>query len=450
MNMQDNKYNASNIFKRSFRMLIVTIVVFMLTISTVCADDVDDDIENNAITVEEVDEATITMVESINGMIAGEENETSTTAIRSADEPVVNCRKCAIYDRKSKRVIYGKNEDVKCAMASTTKIMTAMIVLKNADLNKQVEISTKAAETGGSRLGLKAGDKITIRDLLYGLMLRSGNDAAVALAIEVGGSVEGFAELMNATAKEIGLKKTNFVTPHGLDNPEHYTTATELAVLTDYALANDIFKNIVATKNYTITINGYPKALINTNELLGVLDGVVGVKTGFTNGAGRCLVTETIRGDRDLIIVVLGADTKKDRTRDSVKLINFGFNSFKEINIEEQINELFNEWCKINSERITLIKANNKKVDLKISELSTKTMLLQEKDINGFTYEINTIITLEAPVQHNAKVGNLIIRLNNDIIDQVDILLKNDIEKKEWHDYLCEFCRTILKCFNRL
>ncbi len=424
------------------KILIVLFLAFIFSVSTVCADDVDYETENYNILQEEID---ITTKD-----ISKNANEISATSSKLSKEPTINSRKCAIYDRKSKRVIYGKNEDVKCAMASTTKIMTATIVLENADLNKQVEITLKAAGTGGSRLGLKTGDKITIRDLLYGLMLRSGNDAAVALAIEVGGSVEGFSELMNEKARELGLKKTNFVTPHGLDNPEHYTTATELALLTDYALSNDIFKNIVATKNYTITINGYPKALTNTNELLGVLDGVVGVKTGFTNGAGRCLVTETIRGDRDLITVVLGADTKKDRTKDSVQLINFGFGSFKEFDLEEEVNEFFNEWCKINSERITLIKAKEEKVSLKMSELKTKTILLQEKDINKFEYEINSIVILEAPVLNNTKVGNISIRLNDEIIDQVDIILKNDIKKKEWHDYLREFCRTILKYFNRV
>ena len=446
--MRKNKSigDIGNISKKTFRIFIIVFISLMLMISTVWADDVDDGIENENINTEELDAITKTIIGEINETIS-EEDKTITTSSSISNEPAINSRKCAIYDRKSKRVIYGKNEDTKCPMASTTKIMTATIVLENADLNKQVEIAAKAAGTGGSRLGLKTGDKITIRDLLYGLMLRSGNDAAVALAIEVGGNLEGFANLMNAKAKELGLKKTNFVTPHGLDNPEHYTTAAELAILTDYALSNDIFKNIVATKNYTITINGDPKALNNTNELLGVLDGVVGVKTGFTNGAGRCLVTETIRGDRDLITVVLGADTKKDRTKDSVKLINFGFRSFKEFNLEEEVNKFFDEWCKINSERINFIKAKKEKISLEMSDLGTKTMLLKEKDMGSFSYEINTIVNIEAPVPYNTKIGNIIIRLNDEIIDQVDIIVKNKIEKKEWNDYLREFCRTILNKF---
>ena len=146
-------------------------------------------------------------------------------------------------------VLYGKNENNKVKMASTTKIMTATIVIENCDLNETVTVSKKAGGTGGSRLGIKAGDKISVNDLLYGLMLCSGNDTAVALAEHVGGSVDGFANMMNAKAKELGLNNSHFVTPHGLDKDEHYTTAYELALLTDYALRNETFAKIVATRN---------------------------------------------------------------------------------------------------------------------------------------------------------------------------------------------------------
>ena len=193
-------------------------------------------------------------------------------------------------------------------MASTTKIMTTIVILEKADLNETVTVSAKAGGTGGSRLGLKRGDKASVRDLLYGLMLRSGNDAAVALAEHVGGSVKGFAELMNEKAIELGLTNTHFVTPHGLDDANHYTTALELAKLTDYAMDNETFAKIVGTKSTTIYINNQSRQINNTNELLGVLNGVVGVKTGFTNNAGRCLVTETKRNNMDIITIVLGAD----------------------------------------------------------------------------------------------------------------------------------------------
>ena len=230
----------------------------------------------------------------------------------------LNSRSCVVIDRLAQSILYGKNEKNKVKMASTTKIMTAIIVLENSSLDTTVEASKKAAGTGGSRLGLKTGDKITIRDLMYGLMLCSGNDAAVCLAESVGGSIEGFSELMNTKAQELELHNTHFESPHGLDSDQHYTTAYELALLSDYALKNPTFLNIVGTKNHTVTINGTPKTLSNTNELLGNLDGVYGIKTGFTNGANRCLVTACKRGNMDIICVVLGADTKNFRTKDSI------------------------------------------------------------------------------------------------------------------------------------
>lgn len=236
------------------------------------------------------------------------------TVANVSEEPKINSRAAVVIDRKSKTILYGKNETDKRAMASTTKIMTAMVVIQNTNLDNVVEVSKKAAGTGGSRLKLKTGDKVSVRDLLYGLLLRSGNDAAVALAEYVGGSIEGFAKLMNENAKNLNLSNTHFVTPHGLDSEEHYTTAYELAILADYALSNCVFAQIVNSKAYNITINGNSRTISNTNELLGNLNGVYGVKTGFTNGAGRCLVTSTKRGDLDIICVVLGADTKRQNT----------------------------------------------------------------------------------------------------------------------------------------
>ena len=160
-------------------------------------------------------------------------------------EPQINSRIALIYDRASGKIMYEKNGNKQTPMASTTKIMTAIVVLENANLKDVVTIDSKAAGMGGSRLGLKKNDKITVNDLLYGLMLRSGNDAAVALANHVGGSIEGFAEMMNAKAKEMGLTNSHFVVPHGLDNEGHYTTAYELAKMADYALQIEKFKEIV-------------------------------------------------------------------------------------------------------------------------------------------------------------------------------------------------------------
>lgn len=166
-------------------------------------------------------------------------------------EPSINSRAAIVLDRNSGLILYGKNENEKRKMASTTKIMTAIVVIENANLESIVTISQKAAGTGGSRLGLHTNDKVSVKDLLYGLLLCSGNDAAVALAEFVGGDLPGFSNLMNNKVSELGLTSTHFVTPHGLDNESHYTTAYELAKIADYALKNKTFRNIVGTKNHT-------------------------------------------------------------------------------------------------------------------------------------------------------------------------------------------------------
>ena len=266
-------------------------------------------------------------------------------------------------------------------------------------------------------------------------MLRSGNDAAVALAEHVGGSVQGFADMMNKKAEELGLVNTHFVTPHGLDDSQHYTTALELAELTDYAMQNEKFAQIVGTKSTTININGYPRQINNTNELLGVLNGVVGVKTGFTNNAGRCLVTEVKKNGMDIITVVLGADTKKDRTRDSVKLIEYTYSNYKMYNVREKITKKFNEWKNINSDRIKIIKGKEEKLNLALGEIYVDWLPLQDSKIDTIEYEFNTLTTIEAPVEEWTKIGTMVVKIDGEIIDTIDILNTNQVNKKTWFDY---------------
>ena len=279
-------------------------------------------------------------------------------------------------------------------------------------------------------------------------MLRSGNDAAVALAEYVGGSVQGFADLMNKKAEELGLSNTHFVTPHGLDDSNHYTTALELAKLTDYAMQNEKFAKIVGTKSTTININGYPRQINNTNELLGVLNGVVGVKTGFTNNAGRCLVTEVKRDGMDIITVVLGADTKKDRTKDSVKLIKYTYSNYKMYNVREKIEEQFNNWRDINTDRIQIIKGKGDTMNLKLGDISVYLLPLQDTKIDTLECEFNTITVVEAPVEEKTKIGTVVVKLDGKIIVTIDIINTNKIEKKTWLDYLKTLVKKIYLCLN--
>ena len=383
-------------------------------------------------------------IEEYNKKIDNNEiNKTIETSANLNDEPKINSRSAVVIDRKSKNIIYGKNENVKKAMASTTKIMTAMVVIQNTNLNNTVEISKKAAGTGGSRLGLNAGDKITVKDLLYGLLLRSGNDCAVALAEYVAGSVQEFSNLMNQNAQMLGLNNTHFVTPHGLDEEEHYTTAYELAILADYALNNELFAQIVNKKSYTININKNSKTLNNTNELLGNLNGVYGVKTGFTNGAGRCLVTSIKRGNLDVICVVLGADTKKDRTRDSAKLIEYTFNKYEEIDIKEKIKESFKKWNEINGNRINIEKGESSKLELTLNDKDKIfTYPIEKGTEDNINIEINANLNLKAPVLENTNIGKIKVYYNAKELLEIDILNINKINKKRIKNYMSDIFKN--------
>ena len=392
--------------KKIFYSILIFLLI-LINFSTVCADDVDNEVDF--------------------------EDTIEVTASNVSELPKTNSRRYIVYDRISKSMIIGKNEDIKSAMASTTKIMTTIVILEKADLNEKVTVSAKAGGTGGSRLGLKRGDKASVRDLLYGLMLRSGNDAAVALAEHVGGSVKGFAELMNEKAIELGLTNTHFVTPHGLDDANHYTTALELAKLTDYAMDNETFAKIVGTKSTTIYINNQSRQINNTNELLGVLNGVVGVKTGFTNNAGRCLVTETKRNNMDIITIVLGADTKKDRTKDSVNLIEYTFSKYKMYNLEEQIIKEFNKWKNINEKRILIIKGKTSNPKLALGTIEKATIPICDND--KIEYSINALTEVEAPVEQWNVMGTLTVKLNGEILENIDIVNVNEVQKRDWKDY---------------
>lgn len=411
-----------------FKKIINICIIFMVCLSyinVVFADDESENIDFNEV------------------------NKVIETAAKVEDLPKINSRYAVVIDKNNKTVIYGKNENTKTKMASTTKIMTCLVVLENANLRDVVETSAKAAGTGGSKLKFKKGDKISVNDLLYGLMLRSGNDAAVALAEHVGGSIEDFATLMNKKAVELGLKNTHFETPHGLDSDNHYTTPYELALLTTYALENNIFKTIVGTKSCSININGIPRTIFNTNELLGNLNGVYGVKTGFTNGAGRCLVTAIKRENLDAICVVLGADTKKDRTADSVKLIEYTFKNYESSNISSKINEEFEKWKSINEKRIVIKKGIKPSTKIKLDEYNIKTYPIKKNSENDIKIEINGNLNINAPVRKNTKIGELKVFYDDKCISEIDILTNENIRGKTVFDYIYEMIKDYNKYLKR-
>jgi len=262
--------------------------------------------------------------------------------------------------------------------------------------------------------------------------------------------VENFANMMNEKAIKLGLNNTHFVTPHGLDQDEHYTTAYELAKITKYALDKPEFRKIVGTKTYTITIDGNARTINNTNELLGTLNGVYGVKTGFTNNAGRCLVTSTKRGNLDIICVVLGADTKKIRTQDSVKLIEYACKNYEIIDIEEIINKEFIKWKEKELYTIKIEKAQKSNIILKLSYISNKKIPIKTIEKNNIDIKIECNKDFIAPIEANYKIGKLTASIKGNNIVELDIMIEKQIEKKGVWDYILQLLSQYNNCFEKL
>ena len=233
----------------------------------------------------------------------------------------ISAKKAIVVDAQTGRVLYAQGENDRALIASTTKIMTALIICEQCNVLDRVKIPKEAVGIEGSSMYLQEGEVLTLQELLYGLMLRSGNDAAVALAIYCGGTVEGFAQLMNDKAHRLGMENTHFSNPNGLDAPDHYSTARDMAVLAAYAMENPIFRQTVSTKSVTIG----NRVIQNHNKLLWRVEGADGVKTGFTKAAGRILVSSTTREGRRIIVVTM--DDPNDWL-DHEKLIEDAFSAF--------------------------------------------------------------------------------------------------------------------------
>lgn len=244
-----------------------------------------------------------------------------------ADPPAIQAPSFVLYDLTGDLVLLTQAADEQRAMASVTKLMTALVVLDYTELADEVVISESAAGAGEAEVGLVEGEVWTVWELLNAIVVRSANDAAMALAEHVGGSVAGFAELMNAKAAELGMVNSHFVNPHGLDADGHYSSANDLLRLGLAALDDPVVSQLMRTRvvKFRPTPNGAPRRSVNTNELLGAFAGVAGMKTGFTNNARRVLVSTATRDGRTLVAVVLGAE---DHFADTRELLEYGFEMF--------------------------------------------------------------------------------------------------------------------------
>jgi len=335
--------------------------------------------------------------------------------------PVINAAAGIVMDMKTGRILFEKNAYRKMPIASTTKIMTAILAIEMGNLDDIVTVSKRASSIGGSVINLRAGEEIKLKDLLYGLMLRSGNDAALAIAEHIGGSVENFVEMMNYKAKLLGARNTNFVTPHGLDREGHYSTAYDLAVITRYALQNPLFSQIVGTKN----IIAGSRNLYNTNEMLDLYPGADGVKTGYTGQAGRCLVTSATRDGQRYISVVLNCPTRAQRAQSSKKILDYAFNNYKPYTLLKSGEKIA---------QIAVIKGIEDIVGVEaVNDISIP---LRADEYEKIEKKVIIPEYLEAPVYAGVTVGEVQFFLDGKLLAQSELKTSSDISFKDYKYYI--------------
>lgn len=320
----------------------------------------------------------------------------------------VNARCAIAMDSKTKQVLFEQNADEIVPMASTTKILTALIAITQGNLDKEVTISKNASSIRGSKVKYAAGEKIKLRELLYGLLYKSGNDAAIAIAEDIGGSIEGFANIMNDYARSLGLINSHFESPHGLDSPKHYTCAYDLALLTTKAMENKTFCEICGTKTILKDNSGFTREYNNINKILYKIPEANGVKTGYTGQAGKCLVSSIKHAERNIVIVVLNCS---DRW-----------------NVTEQIYKyVIDNYC---------FKADNMKDVLKSSEFINLGTIIQDTDFEyGFkgegSVEVEVFNTL-LDKKNGDIIGKIALNNSGDELLKKALICDKDISQREF------------------
>lgn len=335
--------------------------------------------------------------------------------------PTIKADSAILMDAKTGQVLWEKKMHKRLAPASTTKILTAIIAIERGQLNADVVVSPKAAATRGSSMYLYSGQTLSLRELLEGLMLRSGNDAAVAIAEHIAGSVDEFARLMNEKAIAIGARESHFVNPHGLSAVNHYSSAHDLAVLARYALKNPIFSEVVRTKETSIDWHDrkgkeQEKLIRNTNKLLWMFADADGIKTGTTNEAGPCLVASATRDGQKLISVVLH---DRERWSDSMRLLQYGFQHFS-----------FIEYGSENQILGSLPVSDGMQAEVSIKLAAPAAIAVKMTDASATTTEVSLPEIIKAPVFQGQKVGEVIFYTHDKAVKIVDIIADREVEEK--------------------
>lgn len=338
----------------------------------------------------------------------------------STVEPRVQASAAILIETESGRVLFGKSQHEKRAMASTTKTMTAIVALENGNLEDIVKVSPYATSIRGSSAYISSGQEYKLEDLLYGMMLVSGNDAATAIAEHISGSVKEFAKLMTQKAFEIGLTDTCYKNPHGLDAPGHYTTAYDLAMIARFGYKNPKFEKIITSKQWVMPKGDRDYTINNINRLLYEYDGANGVKTGYTGKAGRCLIASAKRDGMHLISVLLNSS---NRWHESKQLLDYGFKNFKKVKIAQKGTSL-------------------KEIDVKGGRLDSVSLTVKEDIIIPLRADENERIKvcisypeyLFAPVKEQQPVGKIKVLLDDIQIFETDLVPSNSVTETKIND----------------
>ncbi len=330
----------------------------------------------------------------------------------------ISARSAVVLDAASGRVLFEHNAHSKRGMASTTKIMTALCALEYGNLQKTVTISNTASGVEGSSMYLAPNEKLKLADLVYGLMLVSGNDAATAIAENVSGSIEKFAELMNKKAMEIGAVNTSFTNPHGLSDDNHYTTAYDLAKITAHAMKNPLFCEIVSTKSKKLPQNegGYPRLLVNHNKFLNMYEGCIGVKTGFTKATGRCLVTAVEKNGMQLICVTLN---DPDDWGDHKTLYDNAYAAFSPYKL------------KSGGDTVAAAKVKGGEIsEVGLTPQSDIYIPIKQGEEALLDVTIQPFEEISAPIKAGDILGTMTAKIGGTVCGEFPIVAKNDIPEK--------------------
>lgn len=332
----------------------------------------------------------------------------------SLEEPNIAAEAAVVMDLNSGQIVWSKNENETRAPASTTKILTALIAIEKGNLQDEVTVSEDAVRVEGTRVYLVAGEKQTLEDLLYAMLLNSANDAAYAIAEHIGGTIEGFAQMMNEKARELGAVNTNFVNSSGLSEENHYTTAVDLAHIARAAMENPTFREIVTTQNRKWEGAEWTSTLVNGNKLLNTYEGAIGVKTGYTREARWCLVSAAERNDESFLAVVLGSDNNQVWS-DSRALLDYGFDNFY-TQVLATTGQVFGD-----------LEIDQQKLEVAVT---TDLSYLQSRHNPIQPEEKLHIMPLKTPIEKGDKVGEIQYFIDGKEIGSLDLIANTSIDKR--------------------